>query len=285
MRSADTALQKAKRLGWGSYEAHDRSPRSLTRPMALRRLDLEIGLRRAFEKDELLLHFQPQIDVQARRLVGIEALVRWTDPVLGTLSPADFIPELEKSEAIVELTDFVLGTAMRELAARPDLRVSVNACARDFQDSGFAVRVAGIAKRENFPLKRLEIEITETAILNIEPARNSIRMLSALGIGIALDDFGSGYASLHALRELKFSTLKIDSSFVERCCADTASAAILHAVIGIGRAMGMKVVCEGVETPDQAVFLKTAGVHYLQGHLYHRACPVADLPSARARAA
>jgi EAL domain-containing protein (putative c-di-GMP-specific phosphodiesterase class I) len=110
-------------------------------------------------------------------------------------------------------------------------------------------------------------------------------MLSALGIGIALDDFGSGYTSLHALRELKFSTLKIDSSFVERCCADTASAAILHAVIGIGRAMGMKVVCEGVETEDQAVFLRTAGVHYLQGHLYHRSCPVTDLPAARARAA
>jgi len=248
-------------------------------------IDWNARVRQAMAAGDIRVEYQLMTDRSGEFSDKVEALVRWTDPVLGTLSPADFIPELEKSEAIVELTDFVLGTAMRELAARPDLRVSVNACARDFQDSGFAVRVAAIAKRENFPLKRLEIEITETAILNIEPARNSIRMLSALGIGIALDDFGSGYASLHALRELKFSTLKIDRSYVERCCEDTASAAIIHAVIGIGRAMGMKVICEGVETPDQAVFLKTAGVHYLQGHLYHRACPVADLPSARARAA
>jgi signal transduction histidine kinase/EAL domain-containing protein (putative c-di-GMP-specific phosphodiesterase class I)/CheY-like chemotaxis protein len=247
--------------------------------------DWNARVRQAMAAGDIRVEYQLMTDRSGEFSDKVEALVRWTDPVLGTLYPADFIPELEKSEAIVELTDFVLGTAMRELAARPDLRVSVNACARDFQDSGFAVRVAAIAKRENFPLKRLEIEITETAILNIEPARNSIRMLSALGIGIALDDFGSGYASLHALRELKFSTLKIDRSYVERCCEDTASAAIIHAVIGIGRAMGMKVICEGVETPDQAVFLKTAGVHYLQGHLYHRACPVADLPSARARAA
>jgi EAL domain-containing protein (putative c-di-GMP-specific phosphodiesterase class I) len=247
--------------------------------------DWNARVRQAMAAGDIRVEYQLMTDRSGEFSDKVEALVRWTDPVLGTLYPADFILELEKSEAIVELTDFVLGTAMRELAARPDLRVSVNACARDFQDSGFAVRVAAIAKRENFPLKRLEIEITETAILNIEPARDSIRMLSALGIGIALDDFGSGYASLHALRELKFSTLKIDRSYVERCCEDTASAAIIHAVIGIGRAMGMKVICEGVETPDQAVFLKTAGVHYLQGHLYHRACPVADLPSARARAA
>ena len=242
-------------------------------------------VRQAMAAGHVRVEYQMMTDRSGEFSDKVEALVRWSDPVLGPLSPADFIPELEKSEAIVELTDFVLGTAMRELSARPDLRVSVNAFARDFQDPGFAVRVAALSKRENFPLKRLEIEITETAILDIESARNTIQMLSALGIGIALDDFGSGYASLHALRELKLSTLKIDRSYVERCCEDTASAAIIHAVIGIGRAMGMKVVCEGVETADQAVFLRTAGVHYLQGYLYHRACPVADLPAARARAA
>ncbi|MDI1282350.1 EAL domain-containing protein [Brevundimonas sp.] len=241
--------------------------------------------RRAIAAGHMRLEYQSMVDRSVQFSDKVEALVRWTDPDLGPIGPGEFIPELEKSDAIIDLTDFVLTTAMRELAARPDLRVSVNACARDFQDPGFAVRVAAIAKREGFPLERLEIEVTETAILDIEPARQTIRLLTAIGVGIALDDFGSGYTSLHALRELRFSTLKIDSSFVERCCEDTASAAIIHAVIGVGRALGMKVVCEGVETEDQAAFLKTAGVHYLQGYFYHRPCPVTDLPEAKARAA
>jgi len=241
--------------------------------------------RKAMAAGHMHLEYQPMADRSGLFSDKVEALVRWTDPDLGRIGPDQFIPELEKSDAIIDLTDFVLTTAMRDLGTRPDLRVSVNACAWDFQNPGFAVRLAAIAKQEGFPLERLEIEVTETAILDIEPARQTIQLLSALGVGIALDDFGSGYTSLHALRELSFTTLKIDSSFVDRCCSDTASAAIIHAVIGVGRALGMKVVCEGVETEQQAIFLKTAGVHYLQGYFYHRPCPVIGLPAASARAA
>ena len=241
--------------------------------------------RRAMAAGHMHLEYQPMVDRSGQFSNKVEALVRWTDPELGRIGPDQFISELEKGDAIVELTDFVLTTAMRELATRPDLRVSVNACAWDFQDPGFAVRVAEIARRENFPPQRLEIEVTETAVLDIDPARQTIQLLSALGVGIALDDFGSGYTSLHALRELSFTTLKVDKSFVDRCCDDTASAAIIHAVIGVGRALGMKVVCEGVETEQQAIFLKTAGVHYLQGYFYHRPCPVGILPGAAERAA
>tara|TARA_R110001606_G_scaffold391201_2_gene558910 strand:- start:137269 stop:140631 length:3363 start_codon:yes stop_codon:yes gene_type:complete len=241
--------------------------------------------RNAMAAGHMHLEYQPMTDRSGAVSDKVEALVRWTDPDQGRIGPDQFIPELEKSDAIIALTDFVLTTAMRELATRPDLRVSVNACAWDFQDPGFAVRVAAIARRENFPLERLEIEVTETAVLDIEPARQTIQLLSAIGVGVALDDFGSGYTSLHALRELSFTTLKIDSSFVDRCCEDTASAAIIHAVIGVGRALGMKVVCEGVETEAQAIFLKTAGVHYLQGYFYHRPCAVTALPTAVERAA
>tara|TARA_R110000868_G_scaffold13894_10_gene64896 strand:- start:139049 stop:142414 length:3366 start_codon:yes stop_codon:yes gene_type:complete len=241
--------------------------------------------RKAIAAGHMHLEYQPMADRSGLFSDKVEALVRWTDPDQGRISPDQFIPELEKGDAIIALTDFVLTTAMRDLATRPDLRVSVNACAWDFQDPGFAVRVAAIARRENFPLERLEIEVTETAILDIEPARQTIQLLSAIGVGVALDDFGSGYTSLHALRELSFTTLKVDSSFVKRCCEDTASAAIIHAVIGVGRALGMKVVCEGVETEAQALFLKTAGVHYLQGYFYHRPCAVTALPAARERAA
>ena len=241
--------------------------------------------RRAMAAGHMHIEYQRLVDRSGQFSDKVEALVRWTDPELGRIPPDQFIPELEKGDAIIELTDFVLTTAMRDLATRPDLRVSVNACAWDFQDPGFAVRVAAIAGRENFPLQRLEFEITETAVLDIEPARQTMQLLSTLGVGIALDDFGSGYTSLHALRELSFTTLKVDKSFVDRCCDDTASAAIIHAVIGVGRALGMKVVCEGVETEQQAIFLKTAGVHYLQGYFYHRPCPVGTLPGAAERAA
>lgn len=241
--------------------------------------------RKAIAAGHMHLEYQPMAERTGLFSNKVEALIRWTDPELGPIGPDEFIPELEKCDAIVDLTDFALTTAMRELGQRPDLRVSVNACAWDFQDPGFAVRVAEIARREGFPPERLEIEVTETAILDIEPARQTIQLLSAIGVGVALDDFGSGYTSLHALRELSFTTLKIDSSFVDRCCEDTASAAIIHAVIGVGRALGMKVVCEGVETEAQAMFLKTAGVHYLQGYFYHRPCSATELPAAAARAA
>lgn len=112
--------------------------------------------------------------------------------------------------------------------------------------------------------------MTETALLKIEQARAGLAGLSALGVTVALDDFGAGFTSLHALRDLPFDTLKIDKSFVDDCCTDTRSAAIIHAVAGVGRALGMKVVCEGVETPAQADFLRVAGAHFLQGYLFHR---------------
>ncbi|MDP2765614.1 MAG: EAL domain-containing protein, partial [Brevundimonas sp.] len=129
------------------------------------------------------------------------------------------------------------------------------------------------------------VEVTETAILDIEGARPTLDRLQAMGMAVALDDFGAGYTSLHALRELRFSTLKIDRSFVTRCTEDTASAAIIHAVIGVGRSLGMSIVCEGVETEAQAQFLKTAGVHLIQGYVYRRPCAFADLPGTDAQAA
>ncbi len=168
---------------------------------------------------------------------------------------------------------------------RPDIRVAINASASEFQQPGFAPRVAALAEARRFPLDRLEIEVTETAMLDVEAARRTIDALRALGVGVSLDDFGAGYTSLHALRELKFTTLKIDRSFVDRCSQDTASAAIIHAVIGVGRALGMKVVCEGVETAEQAEFLRIAGAHYLQGFYFHRPLAAVQLPDETVKAA
>jgi EAL domain-containing protein (putative c-di-GMP-specific phosphodiesterase class I) len=169
--------------------------------------------------------------------------------------------------------------------ARAGLKISVNASALEFQQPDFPDRVEAALARVGYPGDRLEIEVTETAILDIAAARPTLERLAALGVGVALDDFGSGYTSLHALRELRFSTLKIDRSFVERCLDDTASAAIIHAVIAVGRSLGMQVVCEGVETEAQARFLRTAGVHMIQGFVYARPGPFGALPAGEAVAA
>ncbi len=242
-------------------------------------------LRQAIEADELGVVFQPMMDRGGAFSGKVEALVRWTTSDGAARSPEEFIPELEAAGAIETLTDFVLERAMTVVGAREDVRVSVNASAGEFQRPDFADRVRAAAERAAFPLSRLEIEVTETAILHIDQARPTLDRLAELGVGVALDDFGSGYTSLHALRELRFSTLKIDRSFVERCLDDTASAAIIHAVIAVGRSLGMQVVCEGVETEAQARFLRTAGVHLIQGWVYAPAGAFDDLPAAGAAAA
>ncbi len=243
------------------------------------------ALRQAIEAGELDVVYQPMMDRTGGFSGKAEALVRWTNAEGVSRSPDDFIPELEAAGVIEHLTDFVLERAMRAIGPRADVRVSVNASAGEFQRDDFADRVRAAADRAAFPLERLEIEVTETAILHIDQARPTLEKLAALGVGVALDDFGSGYTSLHALRELRFSTLKIDRSFVCRCVDDTASAAIIHAVIAVGRSLGMQVVCEGVETEEQARFLRTAGVHLIQGWVYARAGALADLPPAGAAAA
>lgn len=246
---------------------------------------VEEDLAAALEGGHLRLVYQPMMDRDGAFAGKVEALVRWTCPERGVRSPDEFVPALEAAGAIRRLTDFVMERAMQEGVARRDLRISVNASADEFQCDDFADRVARAAARTDYPLEQLEIEVTETAILDIERARPTLERLETMGVGVALDDFGSGYTSLHALRRLQFATLKIDRSFITRCCEDTASAAIIHAVIGVGRALGMKIVCEGVETEEQFRFLRTAGVHYIQGYYYRRPCDFPDLPVSEVRAA
>ena len=247
--------------------------------------DVGETLRLAIENGELDLAYQPMMDRTGAFAGKVEALARWTRADGSTRAPDEFVAELEAAGAVERLTDFVLDRAMQVVGARPDIKVSINASAHEFQRLDFATRVREAGQRNGFPLDRLEVEVTETAILDIGLARPTIESLCELGVGVALDDFGSGYTSLHALRELRFSTLKIDRSFVERCLEDTASAAIIHAVISVGRSLGMQIVCEGVETEEQSKFLRTAGVHLIQGYVYSRPLPFANLPAPREEAA
>ncbi|WP_245777304.1 EAL domain-containing protein [Brevundimonas viscosa] len=290
--SAASAMETAARRGEcapDSVEALaallDRTLEAMGASAAAAPADPATALRRAIADGELDVVFQPMMDRTGAFSGKVEALVRWTTAAGLRRPPDEFVPEFEAAGAIEHLTDFVLERAMRVVGARDDVRVSVNASAGEFQRPDFADRVRAAAGRADFPLDRLEIEVTETAILDIDQARPTLDRLGALGVGVALDDFGAGYTSLHALRELRFTTLKIDRSFVERCVDDTASAAIIHAVIAVGRSLGMQVVCEGVETPEQARFLRTAGVHLIQGWVYARAGAFEDLPPAGAAAA
>lgn len=232
----------------------------------------------AIHSGHLSVVYQPLVDRTDAFSGKVEALVRWQDPVEGAFSPADFIPALEQSGCITRLTDFVIQRATQDLSDRPDIKVAVNSSALEFHADNIAARVGRHLEISRFPPSRLEIEVTETAMMNVEEAARTIDALKDLGVGVGLDDFGAGNTSLHALRDLQFTTLKIDRSFVDDCCTDTASAAIIHAVIGVGRALGMQVVCEGVETSAQAQFLRIAGAHLRQGYFHYRPCTVAELP-------
>ncbi len=239
---------------------------------------IEQELKTGIERGELSVVYQAIMDRSGVFANKVEALIRWNHAEHGRMSPDDFVPRLEASGSISRLTDFVMMRAMQECRDIADLVVSINAAPSEFQRTDFTDRVVAAASQADFPLSRLEIEVTETAMLDVPAVARTITTLRAMSVGVALDDFGAGFTSLHALKELKFTTLKVDRSFVDECTADTASAAIIHAVIGVGRALGMKVTCEGIETAKQAEFLRIAGAHLLQGYYFQKPCEAADLP-------
>jgi two-component system sensor histidine kinase BarA len=234
-------------------------------------------LKLARERGEFSLVYQKQVDRDGVAILGVEALLRWNHPVRGAVSPAVFIPLAEQNGLIRDITGWVLDQAMAETNDL-DLTVAINASAVEFGDPAFADELAVVAARYDFDLRRLEIEVTETAILSEgEEVRRSMDRLHAMGIKIALDDFGVGYSSLSHLQLYPFDKLKIDRMFVNRCSDDVQSATLVHALVSIGRALGMKVVAEGVEDEMQRKFLRATGAHAMQGFLFGRPAPIADL--------
>ncbi|MDP8916480.1 MAG: EAL domain-containing protein [Pseudomonadota bacterium] len=233
-------------------------------------------LRAAIAAGELTMVYQAQMDRAGETLVGCEALVRWNHPERGAVSPAEFVPVAERAGVISELTDFVVRRVCQDMAPY-GLPVSFNASALEFSKPGFAERMSRLIKACGYDPSRLEVEITETAVVDdAEAAKTNIVRLRAMGIKVALDDFGAGYTSLRFLRMFPFDKLKIDREFIQGCEQDPEAATIVHAVVSIGRALGMKVVAEGVETEAERSFLKVAGVHALQGWLFGKAVPAPE---------
>ncbi|RYY25607.1 MAG: GGDEF domain-containing response regulator [Sphingomonadales bacterium] len=273
MRRADLALNEAKRQGRGCVRVFDDT---MDESIQFRR-QIETGLSGAIAKGELKLVFQPIVARGGLEITGFEALIRWCSPEYGMVSPALFIPIAEESNLIHELGDWVIDEAVRTLKTWPDQYVSVNFSPRQFRRHNFVGHVVERVTNAGVNPNRFQIEITETAIFdNVERAAETLFKLRQMGFRIALDDFGTGYSSLYNIRRFALDCLKIDRSFVDGMGRERESAAIVHSIIHLGRALGMEVVAEGVETAAQLQALRVAGCSHLQGYYLARPMDAED---------
>jgi diguanylate cyclase (GGDEF)-like protein len=274
MRHADLALYRAKNEGRNRACIYDSA---MDADLVKRKL-LENDLRAAIENDGLRVAYQPIVNNSGETVVGVEALCRWTHPERGEIPPVEFIPIAEHSGLIIELGELVLRRACLDGKAWPGITVAVNVSPLQFRRSDFVDVVERILAETEFDPARLELEVTESTLLgNVDTAELAMFRLKALGVRLALDDFGTGYSSLLYLRRFPFDKLKIDSSFVRSIERAADAAAIVHAVVSLGRGLGMKVTAEGVETAEQQLFLRAAGVHSMQGYRFGRPCSAADI--------
>jgi diguanylate cyclase len=274
LRYADMALYRAKNEGRNRACIYDAA---MDADLSNRKL-LEGALRQAIKNRELHVVYQPIVNPSGKRLVGVEALARWLHPVQGEIPPARFIPIAEHSGLIVELGEFVLRRACLDGRNWPGLTVSVNVSPLQFRRPDFVEAIERILRETGFEAGRLELELTESTLLgNLEGAEIAMLRLKGTGVCFALDDFGTGYSSLLYLRRFPFDKLKIDSSFVRSIEKAADAAAIVHAVVSLGRGLGMRVTAEGVETPDQHLFLRAAGVHSMQGYRFGRPVSAAEI--------
>ena len=240
--------------------------------------DLLADLAGAGERGEFSLVYQKQMAADGRRVIAVESLLRWEHPALGPVDPGHFIPLAEQAGLIRPITRWVLGRAMQETMDLKGISVCFNASALEFADPEFADEIEALVETRGFDPSCLEIEVTETAILvDGEEVHRTMARLHAMGARIALDDFGAGYSSLNHLRLYPFDKLKIDRAFVTECSKGAQSAALIHAVVGLGRALGDHVHAEGVETETQAAFLRDAGVCGMQGYLFGQPAPIEAL--------
>lgn len=248
------------------------------------RRGLKDALQHAVERDELTLHYQPQLDIHSWRITGVEALLRWAHPEFGAVSPTEFIPVAEESGLIVPIGEWVLRTACaRNKAWRehglPDITVGVNISAAQFQSGNLADVVIRVLDETGLNPESLELEITESIAMNrAGPTLAALRELKALGLGFSIDDFGTGYSSLSQLQCCPISKLKIDQSFVRNLTSDPTDDAIVRAIIFLGHSLKMRVIAEGVETGRQLALLKSYGCDEIQGFLLSRPVAADEIP-------
>ncbi|HVK55659.1 MAG TPA: EAL domain-containing protein, partial [Burkholderiales bacterium] len=272
MRKADTAMYKAKEAGRNNYQFYTRDMSSA----ATGRISLENDLRRALEREEFVVHYQPQIALATGKIVGVEALVRWQHPDRGLLYPEQFIGIAEDSGAIVPLGKWVLRTACRQNRAWQDegleaLPVAVNLSAVQLRRRDFLQEVTSILRESRLDPHYLQFELTESVLMHgADTAIASLAALKNTGVGLSLDDFGTDYSSLSYLKRFPVDTLKIDRTFISDITTDPDDAAITRAIISMGHSLRLNVIAEGVETLEQLEFLQSLSCNEAQGNYFAR---------------
>jgi EAL domain-containing protein (putative c-di-GMP-specific phosphodiesterase class I) len=262
-------MQRAKAGGRAGFRFHQPSHDADLRA----RMQLDHAMRQALAANRFRLAYQPQIDIASGAIVGAEALIRWRDPEFGEVSPAKFIAVAEETGFIIAIGDWVLGQAVRQAAAWRSrgmpLPVAVNVSALQFQQVDFVERVAAALHAADLPGSLLELELTESILVrDAGDALQRLHALAELGVRLAIDDFGTGYSSLAYLKRFPIEKLKIDRSFIRGVPADDSDAGIVHAIIQMARALGLKVIAEGVETESQRQYLAHEGCDQFQGFLF-----------------
>jgi EAL domain-containing protein (putative c-di-GMP-specific phosphodiesterase class I) len=272
LMNADTAMYRAKEAGRGGFQFYDRSMNA----RALERLVMETMLRRALERSEFVLHYQPRISLATGQIVGAEALIRWQHPERGMVSPREFITLAEETSLVIPIGEWALDEVCRQSAAWQTggltaVPVAVNLASTHLRERNLPDLVSRMLAQHGVPAGCLEIEVTESVLIaDPELSLDTARRLNELGVRLSIDDFGTGYSSLSYLKRLPISALKIDQSFVRDLATDPDDAAIITAIIAMAHTLKLKVIAEGVETEAQRVFLKNNGCDEFQGYLMSR---------------
>jgi predicted signal transduction protein with EAL and GGDEF domain len=279
IRNADAAMYRAKETGHNVYRLFTPDMRET----AAARLELEEALRHAIDHSEFELYYQPQVDVRAGTFVGVEALLRWNHPARGVLAPGEFLELAEQVGLIGEIGQWVLRTACEQARCWLDEglefgRVAVNLSAREFVQSNIVEGVAHTLETTGLDASMLELEITETiAMYNVDQVLAILELLRDMGVRVAIDDFGTGYSSMSYLKRFPIQTLKLAQDFMRDVDVDAQSAAIASMLIELSRELGLDMVAEGVENESQLRFLQERGCHVIQGYLFSRPVPSAEL--------
>ena len=281
LKNADIAMYRAKEQGKNNQQFYSVQMNQ----HSCERLALETSLRRAVERNEFLLHYQPKVDMRSGRITGVEALVRWQHPDIGMVPPAQFIPLAEETGLIASIGEWVLRTACAEAqswVARglPPIGVAVNLSARQFARDELAAAIMRILRETGLDPRLLELEITESTVMhNADRAAGVLQQLKQLGVRVAIDDFGTGYSSLSYLKQFPLDELKIDRSFIVNSVSERRAQELVRAIIAMGKSLKLRLVAEGVDSVDQFRFLREASVDLIQGHLFSKAVPMEELLS------